>query len=73
MAPQAKILAIFAVDLLIFAVRRLSRANPPLYTLPPLYTTPPFIHEKFTPPLKKFPERVSPPFIRGGGGKRYVG
>ena len=61
MAPQAKILAIFAVDLLIFAVRRLSRANPPFILYPPLYN-PPFIHEKFTPPpLKKFPERVSPP------------
>ena len=67
MAPQAKILAIFAVDLLIFAVRRLSRANPPLYTLPPpLYNPPLYTLKNLPPPLKKFPERVRPPLYKGG-------
>ena len=68
MAPQAKILAIFAVDLLIFAVRRLSRANPPFILYPPFIQPPPLYMKNLPPPLKKFPERVSPPppFKRGG-------
>ena len=52
MAPQAKILAIFAVDLLIFAVRRLSRANPPFILYPPLYTTPPLYMKNLPHPFK---------------------